>query len=96
MIKNEYKNLLLCIIHKYLPESKVYLFGSQATGKATDSSDIDIALDSGKAIDYTIILSILAEIDETIIPMKVDVVDLHGVQESFRQVIMNEGVLWKN
>lgn len=95
-IKKEYQDLLLCIINKYFPHGKVYLFGSQATGTANASSDIDIALDTGKAIPYTTIISILAEIDETIIPIKVDVVDLHGIQESFRQTIIREGILWKN
>jgi predicted nucleotidyltransferase len=96
IVKKKYQDLLLNIIQKHLPGSKVFLFGSQATGKATEASDIDLALDAGATIPFNTIISILAEIDETIIPMKIDLVDLNGIQESFKQAIIREGIAWKN
>lgn len=95
-IKKEYQKLLIDIIQKHIPNSKIYLFGSQATQTSTESSDIYIALDAERPISLNIIMTILAEIDETIIPLKVDVVDLAGVNESFKKSIFQEGILWKN
>lgn len=95
-IKKEHKDILIALINKHVPECKIYLFGSQATGKASESSDIDIALDAGKSIPFNIILSILAEIDETVIPIKIDMVDMYVVQEKLKQAILKEGILWKN
>ncbi len=95
-VKQKYQDLLVKIIQKYLPKSKIYLFGSQATNKATDASDIDLALDNATPVPFNIMMSILAEIDETVIPVKIDLVDLNGVAESFKQVILREGIVWKN
>ena len=74
----------------------MYLFGSRATKKNKPGSDIDIALDNGKNIPYDTILSILVEIDDTTIPVKVDIVDLQSVQEDFKNDVLQEGIRWTN
>lgn len=95
-IKQKYKAQLLAIIHKHLPKCKVYLFGSQATGKSCPGSDIDIAIDCWHIIPHKTIIAILVDIDDTIIPMKVDLVDMCSAQENIKQEIVREGILWTN
>lgn len=87
---------LLKIIHKYLPHCKVWLFGSRAVNKESPGSDIDLALDNGEPIEWNIITKILIDIDETTIPMSVDLVDLHNVADDFKKAVLKEGISWTN
>lgn len=95
-LKDKYKKELLAIIDKYLPNSRVYLFGSRAINKEHTGSDIDLALDNGEKISHDIILKILNDIEDTNIPMEVDVVDFQTVPEELKRDILAEGILWKN
>ena len=95
-LKKKYQDQLISIIHKYLPNCTIYLFGSYATGKNLPGSDIDVAIDTGKPVPYNIILKILVDIDETTIPMKVDVVDLQTAPKNLKQDIIREGIKWTN
>ena len=95
-IKTEYKQQLLAIVYKHVPECTVYLFGSRARGDDQHGSDIDIAIDIGHPISYQTLLAIGIDIDETTIPMKVDVVDLHTASDELKKDILKEGIVWKN
>ena len=41
------KRKIIAVAKACFPDAKVYLFGSRATGRYSDSSDIDIAIDAG-------------------------------------------------
>lgn len=93
-VKLSHKIELLRIIHTYLPDCKVWLFGSRATGKQRSGSDIDLALDNGQKISWNIITKMLRDIDETTIPMAVDLVDMYTVTEDFKNEVYQKGILW--
>ena len=94
-LKKEYKDQLISIIHKHLPGCKIYLFGSQATQKQSPGSDIDLALNAGAQIPYKKIIEILIDIDETTIPMKVDLVDMNTkLKRELIDDINREGIPW--
>ncbi len=95
-IKLQYKNELISIIHKHLPKAAIYLFGSRARGDYTSTSDIDLAVDAGEPINYSLLLKILMEIDETAIPMKIDLVDFCSASNILKENIIKEGVKWTN
>jgi len=46
----KYEDTILEIIKKYVPKSKVYLFGSGAHKTHTPGSGIDLAIDAGEEI----------------------------------------------
>lgn len=94
MVTEKDKEQMLDKIKKYLPHTKVYLFGSRARGDCLPESDIDIALDNGKKIDTRILSEIREEIEESLIPYTVDIVDLHAVSSDFKESVKKEGVLW--
>ena len=94
-IKEEYKKKLLDIIEEALPGCKVYLFGSRAKGRHSSGSDIDLALDIGRKIEFKKILRLIGKHDDTNIPLNVDFVDLNSVSEEMRNKILSEGILWK-
>jgi hypothetical protein len=75
--------------------AKVYLFGSQATGKARLYSDIDIAVLPLEPLPIHIVSEIQEKLDESNILRKVDVVDLSMSDNVFLQRVEREGILWK-
>lgn len=74
------------------PESKCWVFGSRAKWTAKDSSDLDLAIDAGKALTKQQSFTLSDALEESDLPYKVDVVDLHNVSESFRAVIERDKV----
>ena len=74
----------------------VYLFGSRATGSARPTSDYDIAVSADEDISRE--LSIARDwLEDSTIPVRVDVVDLRRAAPSFRLAAQTHGVLlWRN
>ncbi|HLO15656.1 MAG TPA: nucleotidyltransferase domain-containing protein [Anaerolineales bacterium] len=75
--------------------AKVYLFGSQAKGKAYRSSDIDVAILPLHPFPTQVLSEIREDLDESDILYPVDLVDLSETDEKFRQRVQKEGTLWK-
>ena len=97
MIQDRYKKEIIEIIRKYLGPCQIYLFGSRARGSNQPNSDIDIAIDTGARADWRTIVRIKQELDEqTTIPFKIDVVDLQSANESFKEEIIKDYILWTN
>ena len=91
-----YKKILLEIISKHLPDCKVYLYGSRARKDHSEGADIDIALDVQKPIDWTILYKIKDNIDESALPVFVDVIDFHTVSDDMKEQVKQDGIIWKN
>ncbi len=90
-----YKNILLEIIHEVLPGCKVYLIGSRALNEHSTGADIDLVLDLGRPIEQKKIFMIQDKIEETTIPLCVDVVDLHTASDEFTKEVERDGALWE-
>ncbi len=75
--------------------AKVYLFGSQATGKARPKSDIDVAVLPLQPLPDLLFFSIRESLDESDVVRHVDVVNLSETDEEFSQRVTKEGILWK-
>jgi predicted nucleotidyltransferase len=75
---------------------EVYLFGSRVRGTAQPASDFDVAVLAGEDISRE--LSVAREmLEESNIPLKVDLVDLRLAAPAFRRAAQAQGVLlWKN
>ena len=93
---NRYKKTLLKIIHTQLPNCKIYIFGSRARNDHSQGSDIDLALDLGTKIDSTKMYNIQDEMEESTVPLHVDLVDIHNISGKFKEEVLKEGILWKN
>jgi predicted nucleotidyltransferase len=95
MLEKKYKPVLLNIILKRIPNCDVYLFGSRAKRKNKSGSDFDLAIDAGQKINRSILFKIQDDIEESSIPVFVDLVDVHDVDTSFLKHIKKEWILWK-
>jgi predicted nucleotidyltransferase len=74
----------------------VYLFGSRAGERYQRFSDIDIALDAQRGPTPPELVSQLVEaLEESLIPYKVDLVDLATTDDAFRDKVYREGVKWR-
>ena len=91
---NQMRDLVLRITSNV--DCTVYLFGSRARGMQRRSSDIDIGfsgLDEETFIKIRDIL--LTELEESIIPHHVDIVNFDNVASSFREIAMTGAIVWK-
>ena len=81
------------IVKRRLPEERwrVLLFGSQATGTATPTSDIDIAIDGSEAVDASVLEAIVRESDALPTLRKIDIVDLATKNKTFQESIRDTG-----
>ncbi len=95
-INPKYKQEILKAIAYHLPDAKVILFGSRARGTNREGADVDIALDNGKSIPLGEKARMRVTLENTTIPLLVDIVDMHTIPEELRELILKEGVVWKN
>lgn len=91
-----YQKELLAIVHKYVPDCTVYLFGSRARNSHHMGSDIDLAIDAKKSLDIGLIGMIKEECAQSSIPLFVDVVDLNSIDDDMKKEIMKDAVIWSN
>ncbi|MDR1452716.1 MAG: nucleotidyltransferase domain-containing protein [Candidatus Margulisbacteria bacterium] len=86
----------LLLIRKILANSDfrdaaVYIFGSRATGKARQYSDLDIAVDNfGQPLPPRTLLRLSIDFDNSLLPYKVDVVDLNNISPEFQSIIKKD------
>lgn len=92
----KYKDFLIKIIKENLPNCKIYLFGSRARKTHRSGADIDIALDTGEKIKFEILFEIQDKIEESNLPLFVDLVDLNSASNELKMEVKNEGILWAN
>lgn len=72
----------------------LYLYGSRARGTARRASDIDIAVDPRVPLPIGALPRFREALEESTIPVRVDVVDLGEVGPAFRARVLEEGVRW--
>lgn len=81
-------------LSKLLPASaKIYAFGSRVREICKPFSDLDLAVDLGRALSETELLNLKDAFDESALIFKVDIVDLHSLSDSFKSAIEPELVL---
>jgi len=90
-----YKNIIIPIIIRYVPDAKIILYGSRARGDAKQGSDIDIALDMKEKIDRSLLNKILQDLEESRLPICFDIVDFAKISQDMQKEILKDGVVWK-
>ena len=76
-----------------LEDCSIYLYGSRVKGKSVSYSNLDIALDlNGNLIPEALKAEILTAFEKSILPYKVDIVDLNTVSSTFKDKIEKDFV----
>ena len=92
MIADKYKIKIKEIISKHLSgRDRAFIFGSSVG--SNDFSDVDIGIISKPRRDIKIHL-ISAELEDSTIPYKIDLVDFNQVDAKFREMVFNSEILW--
>ncbi|MDP6952039.1 MAG: nucleotidyltransferase domain-containing protein [Alphaproteobacteria bacterium] len=72
----------------------IWLFGSYARGNAGPHSDIDIAIESEAPLPTGLLARLRLALEESTIPYRVEIVDLHDADREFREAVYEEGIRW--
>jgi type I restriction enzyme S subunit len=84
----EHRRLVLNILRANLAEStKVWVFGSRATGRARRYSDLDLAIDAGRRLTLDELAGLTEAFSDSDLPYKVDLADWHNIEDRWRQTI---------
>lgn len=87
------------ILAEHVPERhRTLAFGSRAKWTAKAQSDLDLAIDAGRKLKFSELAALEDAFESSPLPWRVDVIDLNGVSEGFRSVILRDGVAlpaWK-
>ena len=80
------------ILQDCLPGCEVRAFGSRVQGRARRFSDLDIAVISPVPLSLRALEAARDAFAESDLPMRVDLVDVAAVSESFRTIIQQQWV----
>lgn len=70
------------------PDAQILAFGSRVSGKSKKYSDLEICLKTrGNRIPFQTLEALDARFAESNIPLKIDIIDYHSVDEGFQKII---------
>ena len=93
-LRPDHREIVERILREHLPRGvRVWVFGSRAEWTTKDSSDLDLALDGDEPLDSRIVMGLELAFEESLLPFSVDVVDIHRVDESFREIVCRTRVV---
>ena len=95
ILKQEYKNWILKAIDYHFPTAKVILFGSYARGDNSVKSDIDLAIDNGSLIRLAEMARARITLANLPLALDIDIVDLQNIPIELKEIILHEGIIWK-
>jgi predicted nucleotidyltransferase len=91
---NQVRDLVLRVTSNL--DCSIFLFGSRARGVHRRSSDIDIGFSGLSEPAFTRLRDhLLSELEESVIPHHVDLVNIDAVSSDFLKVAMEKVIIWK-
>jgi type I restriction enzyme S subunit len=92
-LQADHRRLVLDILRARLPQhTRIWVFGSRATGRARRYSDLDLVIDAGRRLTLDEIAELAEAFTDSDLPYKVDLVDWHDIDDRWRQTIATERV----
>ena len=87
-IRPDHLRIVRNVLREYLPPNvNVWVFGSRANWTATDSSDLDLALEGGSRLGRKTMGALEDAFENSSLPYTVDVMDLNRISDSFRRIV---------
>ncbi|HEY0421975.1 MAG TPA: nucleotidyltransferase domain-containing protein [Rhodopila sp.] len=81
------------ILRKHVPDHEVWAFGSRTKGTARRYSDLDLAIITATPLSYQIRGDMEADLSESDLPFRVDILDWATTQENFRRIVEQDRVV---
>lgn len=76
------------ILRQYVPNYEIWVFGSRITPNAKKFSDLDLVIKTKKPLPIDTLLELKEAFSDSVLPIKIDVLDWSRTNEPFRQIIM--------
>jgi len=92
----DYIHIVKNIVLKHVPQDEfaVFLFGSRAVGNNKALSDIDVGILGTRPLPYIIKGDLESDLDECIVPFKIDLIDFYQVNEVFKNEALSTVEIW--
>lgn len=92
-LSDDHRRIVTDILAGNLPaNTKAWVFGSRATGRATRYSDLDLAIDAGRRLTLDETATLAEAFSESDLPYRVDIVDWPSIDDHFRHMIEGERI----
>ena len=85
-LKQKHLQILLDIFKNYCPKAEIWAYGSRIKGEAHDASDLDLAVKDFNDKNKNV-YELKELINNSNIPIIVDILDFNNIPESFQKVI---------
>jgi uncharacterized protein len=72
--------------------ARVWVFGSRARGDHKKFSDLDVLFEESQPLPMSALSKIKEDLEESVLPIKVDLVDLQHLAESYRPNVLHERI----
>ena len=92
-VRLEHLKIVQDILSTHIPDREVWAFGSRETGKATETSDLDLAVIGETPLEFERLAALRDAFSESRLPYKVDVVDWATISETVREIIRKDKIV---
>lgn len=79
--------IVTAILQQYIPQYTVWAFGSRVQGRVKPFSDLDLAIIGTEPISNALEMTLKHAFDESLLPIKVDIVDWQRITPTFQKII---------
>lgn len=90
LLQKQIKNMAFSVLPA---DSKIGFFGSRVKGSPSKFSDVDLVVLGKTKFPGHVLELVREKMEKSLLPYRVDVVDLNSVSENFRKNIINE-IVW--
>ncbi|MBI4081169.1 MAG: nucleotidyltransferase domain-containing protein [Candidatus Lambdaproteobacteria bacterium] len=84
--------VVAALLERHVPHCDVWVFGSRAKHQAKPYSDLDLVMAGDGPLPLATLAALAAELEDSALPFKVDVVDWATLSPSFRETIRSTSV----
>ena len=97
-LPEKYYSMTLSILSEHqalLEGTRVFIFGSRATGSAKEYSDIDILVEGSAPLSTLSLAQLRHAFQESDLPFSVDIVDASAITPEFYELIRTDAIqIW--
>ena len=91
-LRAEYLQMLVDIFNSYCPKAEIWAYGSRIKGEAHEGSDLDLVIKNFNSPNKNI-YDLRTLINDSDIPIIVEIVDFNNVPASFQEEILKDYVV---
>ncbi|MBN8505317.1 MAG: nucleotidyltransferase domain-containing protein [Burkholderiales bacterium] len=85
--------LLLGVVRAVLPQARLAVFGSRATGRSRPFSDLDLLLLEPPRLSWEQRLALQEGLEASELPFRTDIVEATALPEGMRERVLAESIL---